>query len=125
MTGQIGAVNLASRAHLLPCSDLSFAPDARDVGVPAGPRRDEGGLGEHQSTGHTGALSIVLDSKIGVLMLVVGAEAGERCESDPLLKLERTELEGLEELGGRHRRGIERMRGSNDRDGSESEPPVI
>jgi hypothetical protein len=96
---------------------LSSLPDAGNVAVEARLRVDERCLRDQQCSGGRCSLAIVLHTKVlpktnsavhlraldeeetnRVDVLVVCSESGQGCEHDTVPKLDRAELEGLEEL---------------------------
>jgi hypothetical protein len=63
---------------------------------------DEGRLADDQSAGYARTCRIMLDSKIGVRVLVVRAVASEGCHDDSVLESHVAELDRLEELRSGH-----------------------
>ena len=83
----------------LPCCDLFIRPDAG--GVERAARSfvgDEGRLADDQGACYARTCRIMLDSKIGVCVLLVRAVAGEGCHDHSVLKGDVAELDRLEEF---------------------------
>jgi hypothetical protein len=104
MLGQVEANGRrVKKAYPLPRQDLFVGPDARDVERDARSfLGDVGRLTDDQGAWYARTCSVMLDSKIGVGVMVVCAEAGEGCHDNPVLEGEVGELDGLEESGSGH-----------------------
>lgn len=86
-----------------PCLDLVLGVDAGHVGIAAGLGRDEGGLGDEQSTGNRSPLLVVLlyhGQKRHVF--VRGTEPGQGRHGKAVPEGVGAHLEGLEEAGAGH-----------------------
>ena len=59
---------------------------------------DEGRLADDQCARYARARGIVLDGKIGVRVLVVCPDSGQRCHDHSVLEGDRADLDGLEKL---------------------------
>ena len=94
---------MSQEAYPLPCCDLLVRPDAGGVeSVPRSFVGDEGCLTDDQSAWYARTRRIMLDSKVGVGVLVVRSVAGEGCHDHPVLGGDVAELDRLEEFGSGH-----------------------
>lgn len=71
----------------------------RDTWISCGLWCDDGGFGDEEGSWNLGALSVVLGDHWEWNMVLVAAETGEWCQGDAVLKLGRSDLDRLEELG--------------------------
>ena len=72
------------------------------MGLAAGLRGDVRALGDEERAGDAGALGVVLDAELGRDVLGGVADAGEGREDDAVGQGDVTDVNGLEERGGRH-----------------------
>ena len=94
---------MSQEAYPLPRRDLFIRPDAGDIERDARSFvGDEGRLTDDQGAWYARTCSIMLNSKIGVGVIVVCAEAGEGCHDYSVLESEVCKLDGLEEFGSGH-----------------------
>ena len=94
---------MSQEAYPFPRCDLFVRPDAG--GVEAVPRSfvgDESRLTDDQGARYARTCRIMLDSKIGVGVLVVCPVAGEGCHDHPVLRGDVADLDGLEEFRSGH-----------------------
>ena len=85
--------------HPLPCCDLFVGPDTGGVETVARSFvGDEGCLTDDQGPWYARTRRIILDSKIGVRVLVVCAVACDGCHDDSVLEGGVADLDRLEEF---------------------------
>ena len=85
--------------HPLPCYDLLVRPNAGGVErVARSFVGDEGRLTDDQGARYARTRRIILDSKIGVCVLVICAVACDGCHDDSVLEGAVAELDRLEEF---------------------------
>ena len=94
---------MGQEAYLLPSCNLFVRPDARGVETVARSFvGDEGRLTDDEGAWNARTCSIMLDSKIGVSVLVVCSVAGKGCHDDSVLEGGVAELDRLEEFRSGH-----------------------
>ena len=92
------ALGVNGVSDLLPGGNLLVGENSRDVGVAAGGRGDDGGFGDEESAGDTGALGVVLLDHGHGDVVVLGAEASERGHDQTVGEGVGSDLERLKEL---------------------------
>lgn len=91
--------------YLLPRLNLRVIPNAWYVLKATSLRSNEGSLGNQQSTRYARALLVVLDSYIAMYMCLVGTEARQRRERNPMLYAQLTNAQGLRQYAVVESRG--------------------
>ena len=69
-----------------------------DVSQTAGVGVDGGSLGEEQSTRGTGSLSIILESKVPMNVVLVSPNPRQRTEGDTMLEVHTTDTDRLKKF---------------------------
>ena len=94
---------MSQEAYLFPPCDLFVRPDSGGVETVARSFvGDEGRLADDEGSWYACTCSIMLDSKIGVSVLVVCPVAGEGCHYDSVLEGGVADLNRLEEFRSGH-----------------------
>ena len=81
-----------------------------DVSQTAGMWVDSGSLGEEQSAGGASSLSIILNGKVPMNVVLVRPKPRQRTEGDTMLEVHTTDANRLKEFRRRHAKNI-RCRG--------------